>query len=76
MNRRHGSCRGPCDTKCTEDTNICLVNDFHAICRGGSYWEADVKDPLMSSYTLFGVACRYNLFFETYLQISLYFSQT
>ena len=41
----------------------CLVNvnHFHAICRGGSYWEADVKDPLlMSSYTLFGVACRYN----------------
>ena len=45
------------DTKCTEHTDICLVNNFHAIC-----WEADVKDPLlMSSCTLFGVACRYNL---------------
>ena len=61
MNRRHGSCRGSWDTKCTEDTDICLVNNFHAICRGGSYWEADVEDPvLMSSYTPFGVACRYN----------------
>ena len=45
-----------------KDTNICLVNNFPAICRGGSYWEADVKDLLLtSSYTLFGVACRYNL---------------
>ena len=61
MNRRHDSCRGSWDTKCTEDTNICFVNNFPAICRGGSYWEADVKDLLlMSSYTLFGVACRYN----------------
>ena len=54
-------CRGSWDAKCTEDTGICLVNNFHAICGGGSYWEADVKDPLLiSSYTLFGVACLYN----------------
>ena len=50
----------PWDTKCTQDTDICLVNNFHAICSGGSYWEADVKDPLlMSSYTLFEVACQF-----------------
>ena len=41
--------------------HICLVNNFPAICRGASYWEADVKGLLLlSSYTLFGVACRYN----------------
>ena len=39
----------------------CLFNTFPVICRGASYWEADVKDLLLlSSYTLFGVACRYN----------------
>ena len=75
MNRRHDSCRGSWDTKCTENTNICLLNTFPVICRGASYWEADVKDLLLlSSYTLFGVACRYiffDLFFRSVSELAL-----
>ena len=62
------------EIRSVQKTQTCLVNNFHAICCGSLYWEADVQDPLlMSSYTLFWVACRDN-FWHSYSGILFWHS--